>query len=634
MILIQFNLRSEQQKFARQASRFTIYLFSIMLALAPTAGLTQSTAANQEILAGHVIVVTGPVVARDASGSDRALDRRASIYVGDTIYTAPNATTQLRMVDGALLALKESTQFSIVAYQYEDNVETDRSSLELIEGGFRTITGAINKESYQATIANFATIGIRGTDYEVVITPVGEVLTGVYDGGTTITNPAGSIDLGFGAGVEYDFARVPNAQTPPQGLTFQPPGLGNLNITISVDGDDDGNNDSDGNSADNDDSQAAVNANDSDDTDDSSSSTDDSDAAPTLAPPSTDVIAATPAANTAANEVGARQEQSTNVSLQVNPNETSGNGAVSCQVGSAACQDLSDRIGTGNGNNGVGNGNGGPNDDDDDDTNGNGNGNNGVGNGNGGPNDDDDDDTNGNGNNGNNGNNGSNGNNGNGRSNSDDDDDTTATDSTAGNSNTVGTDGTVRPDGTVSSTLSVADKTVDSLNVNWGQWDSSLDQNWIVVQELENELVRISSSNYFADVNPTPVANLSGSHTYRTGIASAFIGSGSAGDISSLAAAMDVNFDTGLIDNGSLRILSGDQTWNISFDGLVQSGMVDLTAIDGQLIDATGTVSNRIDANLGGVFTGGAGEAFIGGFDLLDEVNGLNKVDGIYTIER
>jgi hypothetical protein len=38
--------------------------------------------------------------------------------------------------------------------------------------------------------------------------------------------------------------------------------------------------------------------------------------------------------------------------------------------------------------------------------------------------------------------------------------------------------------------------------------------------------------------------------------------------------------------------------------------------------------------NLDGVFTGADGEAFVGGFDLLDEVNGFNQVNGLYIIER
>ena len=51
-------------------------------------------------------------------------------------------------------------------------------------------------------------------------------------------------------------------------------------------------------------------------------------------------------------------------------------------------------------------------------------------------------------------------------------------------------------------------------------------------------------------------------------------------------------------------------------------------------MDPTGVISNQIDASLGGAFTGGNAEAFVGGFELLDAMNSLNNVEGIFTIER
>ena len=97
---------------------------------------------------------------------------------------------------------------------------------------------------------------------------------------------------------------------------------------------------------------------------------------------------------------------------------------------------------------------------------------------------------------------------------------------------------------------------------------------------------------------------------------------------------MDVNFDTGVISNGSLQVGVADQAWSVAFDGAINSGTVDLNAIGGQLIDVTGVISNQIDANLGGVFTGPGAEAFVGGFDLIDQLNQFNNVNGLFTIER
>ena len=95
-----------------------------------------------------------------------------------------------------------------------------------------------------------------------------------------------------------------------------------------------------------------------------------------------------------------------------------------------------------------------------------------------------------------------------------------------------------------------------------------------------------------------------------------------------------MNFDTGVIDNGSLQVQVADQAWSVSFEGSVQGGNVDLNAIGGQLIDSSGIISNSIDGSLGGAFTGNQGEAFLGGFELIDSLDQFNTVDGLFTIER
>ncbi|MFK7863214.1 MAG: FecR domain-containing protein, partial [Pseudohongiellaceae bacterium] len=203
---------------------------SLIFAQIPVFAQTNSGTGDQ---AGYVVVVNGSVIARDDSGIDRALGRRSIVRVGDTILTDTNSSTQLRMVDGAIIALKELTQFSLVEYRYEQNTDSDSVSLELLQGGFRTITGTVGdqrKEAYRANIANFATIGIRGTSYEVSITNAGVMFTGVYDGGTVITNNGGGLDLGVGA--DYDFARIENQNTPPEGLLVQAAALGNIEISI------------------------------------------------------------------------------------------------------------------------------------------------------------------------------------------------------------------------------------------------------------------------------------------------------------------------------------------------------------------------------------------------------------------
>ena len=183
--------------------------------------------------------------------------------------------------------------------------------------------------------------------------------------------------------------------------------------------------------------------------------------------------------------------------------------------------------------------------------------------------------------------------------------------------------------------LTLPETTVETHEVSWGSWNNPIEENWVVTNEVANGQVELQTANHIATLTPTPVANMQGTASYASSAASSFIGSGSAGDISQVVAGMSVDFDTGAISNGSLQVeVAGSQAWEIDFAGSVNGGLVDLNAIGGTLSDPGGIISSSIDANLGGVFTGNQAEAFVGGFDLIDQINELNHVDGIYTIER
>jgi hypothetical protein len=98
----------------------------------------------------------------------------------------------------------------------------DSLSMTLLRGAIRSITGWVGKfdrRSYQLT-AGTSTVGIRGTDHEVVLIAQGEegpdevagVHSWVNSGGTTLKNAEGSMDIepGHAAWVGED-GRAPRA---------------------------------------------------------------------------------------------------------------------------------------------------------------------------------------------------------------------------------------------------------------------------------------------------------------------------------------------------------------------------------------------------------------------------------------
>ncbi|KZN45330.1 FecR family protein [Pseudoalteromonas luteoviolacea] len=161
--------------------------------------------------AGKTIMSRGDVVATDSSNaSQRDLKRRSPIYNVDVVNTGESSQAQLRMQDGALIALKAQTQLKIEEYSL-GSAEGGSVVMELISGGLRTITGEIkgDKSNYKLKTP-VGSIGIRGTHYEVEWKN-NELFLAVWDGTIELdmsgaTGAEGPVLLGKGG--DFSFAKV------------------------------------------------------------------------------------------------------------------------------------------------------------------------------------------------------------------------------------------------------------------------------------------------------------------------------------------------------------------------------------------------------------------------------------------
>lgn len=188
---------------------------------------------NQYEVIGRIVQAKGAVRAVSAQGDSRQLLRRSEIFAQDAIVTGADGFVQIRMVDSAIIALKENSEFIFNEYSFDgEGGAPDRALMELVRGGFRTIDGLISGEEEYRVDTQFASIGVRGTTHEAVIDEVLDVLfTGVYDGGTTVANADGVLELGLGA--NFDFSRTSRGQAP-VGLLAIPLELGNININAGI----------------------------------------------------------------------------------------------------------------------------------------------------------------------------------------------------------------------------------------------------------------------------------------------------------------------------------------------------------------------------------------------------------------
>jgi hypothetical protein len=200
------------------------YFFILFFMLTPVGWAQAKSDANTNIntnAAGQVIVVSGPFQSSNPDKQNRTLARGDYFYSGDTLVTGTNATAQIRFSDGTVMALNPNSQIKVDAYAYTKNTQSDKSTVSLVKGGFRALTGLISKENPGAYKVQtpVAVIGVRGTNYSALLAD-GQLFAGVWKGRIIVSNSKGSIELGEGE--DYSFALVHSKDTLPAGLLNPP----------------------------------------------------------------------------------------------------------------------------------------------------------------------------------------------------------------------------------------------------------------------------------------------------------------------------------------------------------------------------------------------------------------------------
>lgn len=152
--------------------------------------------------AGTVTQLSGPLMAKKADGSVRALSIQSIVEEGDVLITEKRTYARLKMRDDSVITLRPNTHFKIEQFVFDkDRPGEDKSFYNLTKGGMRTITGLIGKrgnaDSYRLSTPTAVT-GIRGTGYEATFCQqdCGSLPDGLYiqvfDGVIVVYNKVGS----------------------------------------------------------------------------------------------------------------------------------------------------------------------------------------------------------------------------------------------------------------------------------------------------------------------------------------------------------------------------------------------------------------------------------------------------------
>ena len=153
--------------------------------------------------AARVDFASGNVTASTADGRSRQLARGADVMVGETVNTQ-EGRAQMRFTDGAYVSLQPQSQFRIDSYVFEGRGTPKESAvMSLLRGGMRTITGLVgktNRDGYRLQTTT-ATVGIRGTEFNVAYDTSGSVTMFVAGGAIAVTNGSGTTEVPGGQSV-------------------------------------------------------------------------------------------------------------------------------------------------------------------------------------------------------------------------------------------------------------------------------------------------------------------------------------------------------------------------------------------------------------------------------------------------
>lgn len=146
---------------AARRSASWLSLFGLLLG-APYLALAQP--------AGEVEFVRGVAFAQTGAQLPRAMGKGLALKEGDRLTTAEGATVIFKLQDGTRMTLRPNSEMVVQAFKYTETAVAEDNSmvLQLLRGGFRTVTGLIAKGSPESAKVQTATatIGIRGTDFD------------------------------------------------------------------------------------------------------------------------------------------------------------------------------------------------------------------------------------------------------------------------------------------------------------------------------------------------------------------------------------------------------------------------------------------------------------------------------------
>jgi hypothetical protein len=181
-----------------------------------------NTVTTPPVVVGKVVWVKGTLTAIGPDKKEHILKAGAMLSANEVLVTDNNSQAEVIFSDQTITTFRENTKFYIKQYEYHPEVKegsVGKYIMDLIEGGYRTVTGQIaksNPSDYQVN-TQVAIMGVRGTDYAAFFHAC-QTYMKYYHGKPILHNAKGTILLTGSS----PYASVSSANAAPVVLAKQP----------------------------------------------------------------------------------------------------------------------------------------------------------------------------------------------------------------------------------------------------------------------------------------------------------------------------------------------------------------------------------------------------------------------------
>lgn len=107
------------------------------------------------------------------------------VFGEEIIETSDDGGVSIELLDGTELYIGEGSRLALQRFVYDAANQRVRQVLRFVSGSFRVVSGRLAKETFRFETP-VATIGIRGTDFEVVVDRFGGTSVAVHEGSVVV----------------------------------------------------------------------------------------------------------------------------------------------------------------------------------------------------------------------------------------------------------------------------------------------------------------------------------------------------------------------------------------------------------------------------------------------------------------